>query len=72
LKNGDVYCSIVRYGEQFAHNFTKGRLVVCNARGKNLSLVLKDVADQFLTLTKVKKPNPIDELESSMRPFGKF
>lgn len=56
LKKG-YYCSVVRYTQAFA----KGKQVVCNARGEQLPVVLKELANKFLTVNAVKR-DPVHEL----------
>ncbi len=62
LKNGDFYCSIVRYSGAFA----KDKKVVCSARGTDLSVALEGVAREFLTAINIPV-DPVHDLDSFVR-----
>lgn len=58
LKNGEYYCSIVRWT---GTGKTAKKSVVCKARNSSLDNTLKELAQQFLSLNQRIK-TPVDEL----------
>jgi len=58
LKNGSVYASIVRYGNQFDN----GKLVVCKVRASDHISALTGLTQEFLSLSVTPVKNPVDEL----------
>lgn len=58
LKNGEYYCSIVRWT---GVGKTAKKTVVCKARNSSLDGTLKELAQQFMSLSQ-KVKTPLDEL----------
>lgn len=58
LKNGEYYCSIVRWT---GTGKTAKKTVVCKARSSSLDGSLKDLAQRFLSVNQPNK-TPVDEL----------
>lgn len=62
LKNGEYYCSVVRYHEAFA----KGKEVVCSGHGLSLHDAVLNAAQSFLKIV-VPTPDPITDLGATIR-----
>lgn len=60
LKKG-YYCSVVRYNGAFA----KDKIVFCSSKGDTMEAAIKEVATQFLKVSKVK--DPIQELDDLVK-----
>jgi hypothetical protein len=67
LKNGQYYCSIVRYSGAFA----KGKEVVCSAKGSDLFIAIRDAAQSFLSKATITR-DPLQELNSIFEPVKPY
>lgn len=64
LKDGSVYASIVRYGND--DGFKNGKKVVCKVSASDAETALNALSKEFLK-TAQQEPNPIDVLRSMVK-----
>jgi hypothetical protein len=64
LKDGQVYCSVVRYGSKFS----RGKHVVCKCTGPDLSTAVATLANDFLAVALSAPPvkNPLEVLKETL------
>ena len=64
LKDGSIYCSIVRHGS--GDGFKNGKQVVCKCTASDVETAVRALANLFLDKDPATKPNPIDELKKNL------
>jgi hypothetical protein len=67
LKDGNIYASIVRYGN--GDGFKNGKKVVCKCNSVDVETAISDLSDLFLLHLGEPDLNPIDSLRN--RRIGK-
>jgi hypothetical protein len=65
LKDGSIYCSVVRYGN--GDGFKNGKKVVCKSVASDVETAVSDVSDLFLIHLGEMELNPIEVLRNTRK-----
>ena len=64
LKDGSIYSSVVRYGND--DGFKNGKRVVCKSVGADIETAIKGLCVAFVIAEPADEPNPMEVLRNSI------